>query len=189
MTDEHDKFEAWAIVEGYESLYEISSLGRVRRVGRATRNGDRYGGGARIGRVLAHLSQRGGYIAVQLWKDGRMRRFLLHVLVARAFIGRPPPGTEVNHIDGNKRNPAASNLEYVTRSENIRHAYRTGLRTANVPSGEAHHNAKLSSGKAIEIRRRYVPGVCTLKMLAREYGVDHKTIHRVVSGKGWRTSI
>lgn len=188
MNERVKTFEAWRSVSGYEGLYEVSNLGRVRRIGRAARTGRGRGGGARIGLMLKPQPRK-DYLAVQLWKDGKQRQFLVHCVVAAAFIGPVPPGKEVNHDDGDKKNCAASNLEYLTRSENMEHAYATGLRTAVVPFGEQHHNAKLTQAAADQIRQRYVPGVVSLKMLAREFGVDHKTIHSVVSGKTWRPSV
>lgn len=181
--------EEWRPVSGFEAQYEVSSLGSVRRTGKAARNGKGRGGGARIGRPLTPQPRR-GYLAVQLWKDGKLTNFLLHRLVAIEFIGPIPEGKEVNHKDGVKSNCAASNLEYMTHSENMDHAYRAGLRfPCPHPSGETHHSAKLTRVDAGEIRRRYKPKVCTLKMLAREYGVDHKTIHAVITGKTWRESV
>ena len=103
--------ERWRAVPGYDA-YEVSDLGRVRR-------------GPRVLRDQPH---NGGYRHVQLWTDGKPRTGLLHVLVARAFIGPTPADHDVNHIDGDKSNNTLSNLEYATRSENNRHAYRIGLR-------------------------------------------------------------
>jgi len=179
--------ERWASVLGYEGLYEVSDLGRIRRIGMAAKTGKGHGGGARIGRILKPQKHRGGYRAVQLWKDGKLRNFLVHIIVAHAFLGPTPKGKEVNHDDGHKPNCAASNLEYLTRAENIKHAYRTGLRIGKpILSGEDHHLAKLSALKASEIRLRYQPRVHTLKALAGEYGVNHKTIHAIISGKTWK---
>lgn len=123
-------FEGWRAVLGFEGLYEISDDGRVRRVGRAARNGKGHGGGVRLGHVLSPLKNHRGYRAVQLWRDGRATMRLIHVLVAEAFLGPVPAGREVNHRDGNKTHNALPNLEYVTRSENAEHAYRIGLRTS-----------------------------------------------------------
>jgi HNH endonuclease/NUMOD4 motif len=182
--------ERWLPVVGYEGVYDVSDAGRIRRVGRAARNGNGHGGGARIGRILKPQKHRGGYRAIQLWKDGKLRNFLIHILVAQAFIGPVPEGKEVNHDDGDKPNCAVSNLEYLTRADNMKHAYRTGLRVAKpIIVGETHHNAKLTMEKAREIRRRYKPRVCSLKMLAREFDLDHKTIHSVISHKTWRESL
>jgi hypothetical protein len=116
---EPSKFEGWAVVVeewrpvvGYEGLYEVSNLGRVQR-------GDR----------LRKLSPNDyGYIVVQLWRDGQYRQFLVHVLVAAAFLGPCPDGYEVNHKHGDKADNRASELEYMTRSDNNKHAYTTGLR-------------------------------------------------------------
>jgi len=183
MQAEKRPFETYAVVEGFEGLYEVSNLGRVRRVGGAAKTGNGRGGGALVGRVLTTV-RRGGYAGVQLWRDGRVRNVLVHRLAAAAFIGPLPDGHEVNHIDGNKNNNTISNLEYVTRSENLKHAYRTGLRVASVRSGESHHNARLLDAQVAEIRRRYQPrkygfgAVC----LAAEFGVSPSTINRIVRG-------
>lgn len=122
--------EQWRPVVGYESTYEVSNLGNVRRSGPAARNGNGRGGGARLGLHLKQHSVPGGYQVVQLWQDGRPKMRLVHRLVAEAFLGPVPEGREVNHKDGNKRNNGNANLEYVTHSENNKHAYRTGLRQA-----------------------------------------------------------
>lgn len=117
----------WRPVPGFEGVYEVCNIGAVRRVGKAARTGKGRGGGARIGHILMPRVVPGGYLAVQLWRDGKPHAFLLHVLVASAFIGPCPVGKEVNHRDGVKSNNSHENLEYLTRSENIKHAYQTGL--------------------------------------------------------------
>lgn len=177
--------EEWRSVAGFEALYEVSSLGRVRRIGKAARNGKGRGGGARIGLVLKP-QRRKGYLAVQLWRDGQPKSLLLHVVVAVAFHGPVAQGKEVNHCDGVKTNCRASNLEYLTRPENMKHAYRTGLRVAVVPTGIDHHNAKLTPEKARQIRARHSSGACTLSALAREFVVDRSTIRSIILEKTWR---
>lgn len=124
--------ENWLPVIGYEGTYDVSDLGRVRRVGRATRSGKGRGGGARIGRILRTQVVHGGYRTVHLWLAGSQKVHLVAGLVAEAFIGPRPIGREVNHIDGVKKNNAAANLEYLTRSENLTHAYQLGLRSRSV---------------------------------------------------------
>jgi hypothetical protein len=142
VTDEKP-FDGWAILEewrplvGFEGLYEVSDHGRIRRVGRAARTGAGRGGGAVLGRVLKDHPLRGSrsenaYRTVQLWRLGEPHNVLVHVAVAAAFLGPCPNGKEVNHQDGVKANNAAPNLEYMTRSENMLHAYATGLRQTDV---------------------------------------------------------
>jgi hypothetical protein len=133
-----ERFEGWAIVDdwrpvvGYEGLYEVSSDGRIRRVGKAARRGKGRGGGVKLGRLRKLRINRDGYVTVQLWRDGRAKGFLVHVLVAAAFLGPCPNGQEVNHRDGIKANPSVDNLEYMTHPENVKHAYQTGLRKVRI---------------------------------------------------------
>lgn len=136
--DQHESFKGWVILEewrtvvDYEGIYEVSNHGQVRRVGKAARHGKGRGGGARVGHVRKPQEIRGGYLSVQLWRDGRQAGHLIHRLVATAFLGPIPADQEVNHRDGNKRNNAVGNLEYLTHADNSKHAYRTGLRTVTV---------------------------------------------------------
>ena len=105
--------EHWCPAIGYEGIYEVSDLGRVRRTGKAR--------GARIGRILALTAHPEGYSQVQLRRNGRYDLWLVHRLVARTFLGSAD-GREVNHRNGEKRDNRRSNLEYLTPLENVRHA-------------------------------------------------------------------
>lgn len=69
-----------------------------------------------------------GYLKVNLWVRGRSYTRTMHVLIALTFLGPRPTKLTVNHKDGVKHNNALGNLEYVTHSENARHAYATGLK-------------------------------------------------------------
>lgn len=111
--------ELWLPVIDYVGIYEISSFGRVRRIARAK--------GATVGGTLKPGINGAGYLYVVLSKKSRTRNIQIHKLVAGAFLGERPVNHEINHKDGLKHNNYASNLEYVTRSENTRHAYHTGL--------------------------------------------------------------
>jgi HNH endonuclease/NUMOD4 motif len=178
--------EEWRPVVGYEGIYAVSDRGRVRRIGASTGRAPGRGGGARVGHILRLQLDAHGYFAVNLWRDGRARRFLVHRLVAAAFLGPEPPGYEVNHRDGVKTNCQLSNLEYSTRSQNGQHAYRIGLNRPHAPKGERHGNAKLTGSDVLEIRRLYRPGEYETPRLAREFGVNVKTINQIVNRKTWR---
>lgn len=119
--------DEWRPVVGFETTYEVNDIGQVRRSGAAAKNGKGHGGGAKIGRLLTD-HDNGGYRSVQLWKNGKPTMKLVHVMVAEAFLPPRPLGYEVNHDSGIKDNNLVSNLEWMTRSENMKHAYRTGLR-------------------------------------------------------------
>lgn len=110
--------EAWRQVDGYP--YEVSDHGRVRRTVRRS--------GVWSGRILRQAFDGHGYPFVVLCRDGQAKQIKVHKLVLAAFVGpRPSPKHQCNHRDGNKRNNVLANLEYVTASENVRHAWRTGL--------------------------------------------------------------
>lgn len=119
--------EQWRPVKGFEGIYEVSDLGRVRSLDRVTLYRERF---TRVykGRVLSPKKSSDGYLWVGLYKDGECTYRYIHALVAEAFLGRRETGMEVNHLNGRKGNNRPSNLEYCTPSENMKHAYRTGLK-------------------------------------------------------------
>lgn len=106
------------------SHYEVSSLGRVRSL-------DRYvnhpGGGKKLcaGKMLSICINSSGYGVIMLRNGISGRTVSVHRLVAKAFADGYFDGADVNHIDGDKMNNVATNLEWVSRSENITHAYQT----------------------------------------------------------------
>ena len=122
--------EVWKSIDGYEGLYEVSNLGRVRSLDRVVYRS--YKGHPNWpmkvkGRVLRSGTDRGGYSFVILQNKGKRCR-LVHRLVAEAFMSNTENKEEINHIDGNKKNNSVDNLEFCTPSENMRHAFNTGLR-------------------------------------------------------------
>lgn len=99
--------------------YAVSRDGRVARITPAR--------GARVGRILRSHKNIGGYPTVVLYCNNLDRPTMVHILVAEEYLGPRPDGYQINHIDGDKSNNCADNLEYVTRSENQKHAYANGL--------------------------------------------------------------
>ena len=107
--------EEWKPIKGYEGLYEVSNMGRVKSL--------RYGK-ARILRTPDNLR---GYKSVILSKQATRKIKRVHRLVAEAFIPNPMNLPVVNHLDGDKYNNCATNLEWCTYQENSIHAIKTGL--------------------------------------------------------------
>ena len=106
-----EKVEKWVDTPN-NSKYQVSNTGRVRRLGSDKDCSTR---------------DRKGYPSVDLYEHGQRTTRPVHRLVAEAFIPNPENRLEVNHIDGNKHNNNADNLEWVTHKENCRHAWDTGL--------------------------------------------------------------
>lgn len=111
--------EIWKDIEGFEGLYQVSNLGRVKSLERVLNHGHSW-----KEKILKPQKHTGGYLFVNLCKDGEIKRGLIHRLVASAFIPNPDKLTEVNHIDENKCNNNIQNLEWCTASQNINHGTR-----------------------------------------------------------------
>ena len=175
--------EEWRPVVGYEGVYEVSDHGRVRSLDRIVHSlgtlrsvpnntgGARGGLQRRRGRILKPQRNGRGYYKVQL---GRGRVRTVHSLVAEAFLGPRPEGLDVNHIDNNGYNNCASNLEYVTRRENLSHMTLQGRRVKQ----------KLNENVVRAIHRERAAGV-PFKELANRYGCSYDAVRDAYRGKTW----
>lgn len=135
--------EEWRAIPGYEQTYEASSLGRIKSLPRNTTRG---------GLRSVTIGKR-GYPVVGLTQDGVQKTHEVHRLVALAFLGARPDGMEVRHADGNRRNAAAANLAYGTRSENVSdkraHGTDHNVSKTHCPRGHEYttENARISPAR------------------------------------------
>lgn len=170
-----------ATIVGNEN-YAVSRDGtvwsRFGRNGRPLRNGEL--------RQLAPGVTSRGYLSVSLQGVS----YLVHRLVCQAFVGAIPDGHQVNHIDGNKRNNMASNLEVVSPQENIAHAIRHGL---NDQRGQNNANSKLSDDAVRSIRSLAQTGL-SAQEIARTVKTEHEVtvsvgyVNQLVAGR-YRNSV
>ena len=120
----------WKQIKDFEGLYEASIDGRIRSVDRIGRCG-KYGTLLYKGKELAGGIMSSGYKSVALSKNGKPKTYLVHRLVAETFCdGYDANNKEVNHIDGNKLNNHAENLEWVTPSYNTKHGWNKRYKNA-----------------------------------------------------------
>lgn len=161
--------EQWAEIAGFDGRYLVSNLGAVR---------------SNVTNKLLKPGLRDGrYLSVALYRGGGepMTWRIVHTLVAEAFIGPREDGLFVNHIDGVRTNNAVSNLEYVTRSENMKHAHATGLQCNK---GERHSQHKLKDADIMKIRELLGRGH-SQGAIANIFGVAQSVISRIKSGIAW----
>ena len=149
--------ELWLPVVGYEGLYEVSNLGRVRSLDRVVSN--RWGTQSlRRGKITTPVkigwARRGKhYLGVNLHKMGKQACLPIHRLVLEAFAKPRPEDMECRHLDGNCQNNALVNLTWGTSSENVRDAVRHGThnnaRKTHCPRGHPYdeENTYVGNGK------------------------------------------
>lgn len=108
--------ENWKQINGYKPIYQVSNLGRIRSLARATN--DNGGLFHRKERILKYGKSR-GYLLVYLYmENGKKKTIPVHQIVAKAFLPNPDNKPEVDHIDGDKTNNCVDNLRWVTHQEN-----------------------------------------------------------------------
>lgn len=163
--------EIWKPVKNFESFYQVSNTGKVRSLDRIDRL-NRYKKG-----VLKKLCDNGrGYLYVNLKAHGKQTQKTVHRLVSEAFIPNPDNLPEVNHLDGDKTNNSVNNLEWCTRSENMKHAFRNELNKQY--KGVNNPQAKLTEKDVIYIRNNYIKHDKNFgaEALARKFNVSATTI-------------
>lgn len=114
--------EIWKQIEGYKGLYEVSNFGRIKSLSHINNVGK-----LRPECILKNRLTDRGYQSVVLYNNGKPKSFRVHQLVGKAFINNPLSKPCINHLDGIKSNNKVENLEWVTISENQKHAFKIGL--------------------------------------------------------------
>jgi len=174
--------EKWLPVPGYEDLYEVSDLGRVRSLDRTGPAPRGVGKRSHQGRILSPYPNKSGYSQVSLWSSGKIRKRYVHRLVAIAHIGPPPNGemSEVNHLDFNRANNMVDNLHWATRKENIQYSSVKGRLY-----GEVSGNSRLTQAQVNRIKELGLGGKTTQKTIARMFGVSQGAVSMVLRGETW----
>ena len=143
----------------FDDNYDVSNQGRVRRGSR----------------VLSGSIHKDNYIFVTLYG----KQYPVHRLVAEVFIKNSENKPEVNHIDGNKMNDAINNLEWVTSSENQKHAIENGLQPRPVKT----YRGKFTANQREEIKQLWDSGMFSKRKLSEKYGVSHTCINDIINDK------
>jgi hypothetical protein len=168
--------EVWKDIPGYEGMYQVSNMGRVRSLDRyITRNG----APAKItGRILRHKYGKDEYERTSLCKESKVESVIVHRLVAQAFIENPEAKITVNHINGNKHDNRAVNLEWNTYAENNSHAAENGLNKMT------EKNNKCSKQVAqYDLTMNLIKTYPSIKEAERQTGVANQSIVTCCQGR------
>ena len=118
--------EIWKDIQGYEGLYQISNLGRIKSLERMIITSNNIT--KKISeKILKPCLRKNGYYSIVLQKNNKSKYYTIHRLVAKEFIPNPNNLPQVNHKDGNKLNNNINNLEWCTNSDNTQHGYDNKL--------------------------------------------------------------
>jgi hypothetical protein len=159
--------EKWQKVNSTEK-YFVSNLGRLKNI--------------KTGRILKKRLGKRGYLTNNISVKGKVKVVTIHRLIALHFITNPQNKPQVNHKDGDKTNNKISNLEWVTSSENAKHAYSIGLKKkywAGIVGAQNHRSRPVIRIDRNFTKKNYV----SITYAARENNVSTGNIGRVLSGK------
>ena len=128
----------------------------------------------------------GGYLGVNVCKNGIVKRFMIHRMVGECYLENENNLPEINHEDGNKSNNRYSNLKWTTSGDNKKHAYNNGLMIA--PKGEKSKVSKLKNDDVIYIKKNYKfrDKKYNISTLSKMFSVSTSTIKDIINNKTWK---
>lgn len=165
--------EIWVDIHGYEGLYQVSNTGKIKALPKYYKTGEYYGLRFQGEKILKPYST-GRYLVVEL-NNGKPKAVKVHRVVAEHFVGNNENKPEVNHIDGNRLNNRADNLEWCTRSENQSHAYRSGLQKIKT-GGELSWTRRVINTNTNFVYERMTDA-------AKDFNISHATLSRYLNNK------
>ena len=167
-----ERVEVWKDVVGYEGIYLISDLGRIKSLKFNKQ------------KILTQIKTSKGYLDIGLHKNKLFtkERLKIHRLVAIAFIPNPEDKPEVNHKKGATKDNRISQLEWNTGGENQKHAYDTGLKVSI--KGNKVNTCKLTEKEVLEIRT--IGNSMSKAEIARQFGVTDVNIGCILRRTTWK---
>jgi len=169
------QIEIWKDVVGYDGIYEVSDLGRIKSLSRYRGNGN--GGYIMPDKIRRQSLDSDGYLLVSLYIKGVSQKLKAHRITSQAFIPNPENKPEVNHKKGIKTDNRVSELEWNTEPENKKHALETGL----MAKGESHSSAKLTEKEVLEIRASNLSHT----KLAEIYNTSRPNVTKIIRRYRW----
>lgn len=164
--------EIWKNISGFEGLYQVSNLGRVKSF--YAKNG----GISSRAKILKPKTDRYGYLKLTLCKNKTYKYVTVHRLVASEFINNPENKLEVNHKNGDKLDNRVDNLEWMSGLENIHHAFDTGL-TPKTPL----NNPKSIKVTQYDLNGNFIKTFPSTKEVERQLGICNSCVGKAARSK------
>jgi len=172
--------EIWKEIKEYEGIYEASNTGLIRSIDRESKHNIAITTFVRKGKLLNSTPKKSGYLRVFLSKNNKVKTFYVHRLVAECFLEKTNNKNQVNHLNGIKSDNRIENLEWCTKTENIKHGFDTGL----LNCGEKSIFSKLNEEKVLQIVDLRKKGYKLIE-LSEKFDVTKMTIMRILNGTNW----
>ena len=180
--ESNNEIEIWKLIQGYEGLYEVSNIGRVKSFQKNNSNKSKTDF-----TIINPFIQKKGYFRISLSKNSCRKKYLIHRLVAQAFIPNPNNLPQVNHKNNDKSNNKIENLEWMTNLDNTKHAWKNGFKNRDCyPRGEKHYLTKLNNEIVKEIKQNYIPYKFGPAKLSEKYKIKKGCIKNIIYGKSWK---
>lgn len=161
----------WKDVVGWEGVYQVSNYGEIKSLHYNKE------------RIMKQSTDTNGYLQVKLNKNGNGKAYLVHRLVAQAFIPNYHNKPFINHLDSNPKNNKITNLEWCTQSENVRHAI--GVGNHFIPKGSNNPTAIINEEIAAQVKRELATGKKP-KQVSDELNVNYYIVKDIKRGRTWR---
>lgn len=189
--------EIWKDIVGFEGIYQVSNLGKVKRLGCEVKMENQVTSWKQSlpEYVFKPSCDSRGYAQVVLTIGEDKRTARIHRLVAEAFL--EPPSQElvqecinagvdkvfVNHIDSDITNNSVGNLEWCSPAHNLKHSYQFGNKIAK--KGEDHANSMLKESEVLEIYRLASTKVMSQEKIGEMFGIKQITVSNILCGRSW----
>lgn len=181
-----EEIEIWKDIPKYEGRYQVSNWGNVKTLGRLVEESN----GRKVFRkekLLTKSLMYKGYEVVKLYKTKEQKNTMfVHKLVGITFLENPNNFVELNHKNGIKTDNRVKNLEWCSRSFNVKETYRLGLRNPNTYKGEGNKSSKLTEESVLKIREEYSKGGVSFSQLGKKYNIGTSNIGMIISRASWK---